>query len=400
MFKRKNMKLAKRTGLISPSPTLAITAKAKQMKAQGIDVIGFGAGEPDFDTPLYIKEAAKVSIDAGFTKYTPTSGTEELKKAVCQKLRQDNSLEYETSQVIISCGAKHSLFNAIMCACDKGDEVILPSPYWVTYLEQIKLSGAKPVIIETEEKHGFKLLHKTIRHAVTPRTKCLILNSPANPTGMVYSKDELRTIAELAVKNGFLVISDEVYEKLIYEGTHTSIASFGKEIKDLTIVINGVSKSYSMTGWRIGYAAGPKNIISAMANLQDHSTSNPASISQKAALAALAGKDADLHKMVAEFKARRDYMVDKLNLIPGLSCLKPQGAFYAFPNISKLIGRKIRGQKITGSMSLTEVLLNEAKVAVIPGLAFGADRYIRLSYATSMDNIKEGLKRIEETIKA
>ena len=403
------MKLAKRTTLISPSPTLAITAKAKQMKSQGIDVIGFGAGEPDFDTPVYIKESAKKSIDEGFTKYTPTSGIEELKKAICEKFKRDNGLDYEPSQIIVSCGAKHSLFNAIMCLCEKGDEVILPSPYWVTYLEQIKLSGAKPVIIETNEKYNFKFLHKTLKHAITPKTKCLILNSPSNPTGMVYNKDELKAIADLAVKNDFYVISDEVYEKLIYEGEHISIASLGPEIKDRTIAINGVSKTYSMTGWRIGYAAGTKELISAMGNLQDHSTSNPTSISQKAALAALLssphagervpiqdGRGEGLTLMVAEFRKRRDYMVEKLNSIPGISCLKPHGAFYAFPNISKLIGKTIKGKKITGSMSLTEVLLNEARVAVIPGIAFGADKYVRLSYATSMENIKEGLKRIEE----
>ena len=393
------MKLAKRTTLISPSPTLAITAKAKQMKAQGIDVIGFGAGEPDFDTPVYIKDVAKKSIDEGFTKYTATSGIEELRKAICKKFKDDNGLDYEPSQIIVSCGAKHSLFNAIMCLCEKGDEVILPSPYWVTYLEQIKLSQAKPVIIETSEKYNFKLLHKTLKHAITPKTKCLILNSPSNPTGMVYNKDELKAIADLAVKNKFYVISDEVYEKIIYEGEHISIASLGPEIKDLTIVINGVSKTYSMTGWRIGYAAGSEELITAMGNLQDHSTSNPTSIAQKAALTAISEKSSDLANMVKEFHKRRDYIVEKLNSIPGISCLKPQGAFYAFPNISKLIGKTIKGQKITGSLSLTKVLLNEAKVAVIPGVAFGADRYIRISYATSMENIKEGLKRIEEVLK-
>lgn len=392
------MKLAKRTTLISPSPTLAITAKAKQLKSEGIDIIGFGAGEPDFDTPTYIKEAAKKSIDEGFTKYTPTSGIEELKKAICKKLKNDNGLDYEPSQIIVSCGAKHSIFNAIMCLCEKGDEVILPSPYWVTYLEQIKLSQAKPVIIETSEKYNFKLLHKTLKHTITPKTKCLILNSPSNPTGMVYTKDELKAIAELAVKNGFYVISDEVYEKLIYEGEHISIASLGKEIKELTIVINGVSKAYSMAGWRIGYAAGPKELVSAMGNLQDHSTSNPTSIAQKAALKALSETGPELNIMVNEFRKRRDYIVEKLNSVPGISCPKPQGAFYAFPNISKLIGKKIKGQKITGSLSLTEVLLNEAKVAVVPGIAFGADKYIRFSYATSMENIKEGLHRIRETI--
>ena len=392
------MKLAKRTTLISPSPTLGITAKVKEMKQQGIDVIGFGAGEPDFDTPSYIKDSAKKAIDAGFTKYTPTSGIEELRKAICKKFKDDNGLFYEPSQIIVSCGAKHSLYNAIMCLCEKGDEVILPAPYWVTYLEQIKLSGAKPVIIETSEKYNFKLLFKTLEHKINEKTKCLILNSPSNPTGMIYSKDELKAIAELAVRHGFYIISDEIYEKLIYEGEHTSIASFGEEIKNQTIIVNGVSKSYSMTGWRIGYTAGPKDLISAMGNLQDHSTSNPVSISQKAALTAITEKDPDMQKMISEFKLRRDYMVEKLNAIPGISCLKPQGAFYAFPDISKLIGKTIKGQKIEGSMSFSEILLKEAKVAVIPGIAFGADNFVRLSYATSMENIKEGLKRIAEIL--
>jgi len=393
------MKLARRTALISPSPTLAITARARQMRAQGIEVIGFGAGEPDFDTPSYIKEAAKKSIDEGFTKYTATSGIEELKKAICQKFKNENGLDYTTAQIIVSCGAKHALFNAIMCLCEKGDEVILPSPYWVTYLEQIKLSQAKPVLIETTERDNFKLLKKALKKAITPETKCLILNSPSNPTGMVYTEDELKAIAELAVKNGFYIISDEVYEKLIYEGKHISIASLGREIKDLTVVINGVSKAYSMTGWRIGYAAGPPDLIAAMSNLQDHSTSNPTSIAQKAALKAISEQGPELAEMIREFRNRRDYMVEKLNAIPGISCLKPQGAFYAFANISKLIGRTIRGKKITGSLSFTELLLNEARVAVVPGIAFGADKYIRLSYATSMENIREGLERIENLLR-
>ena len=394
------MRLAKRTTLIGASPTLAITAKVKEMKAKGINVIGFGAGEPDFDTPDYIKDAAKKAIDEGFTKYTATAGILELKNAICDKLKRDNSLDYDPSQVIVSCGAKHSLYNAIMCVCEEGDEVILPSPYWVTYLEQIKLSGAKPVIVQTDEKSNFKITADSLKRNITKKTKCLILNSPSNPTGMVYSKNELVAIADLAVKHGFYVVSDEVYERIIYEGQHVSIAVLGREIKDLTILVNGFSKSYSMTGWRIGYTAGPRQLIDAMGNLQDHSTSNATSITQKAAIAALSGKEGEkeLAIMVMEFKNRRDYITDKLNSIPGLSCLKPQGAFYAFPNISKLIGKQIKGYKITGSMSLTEILLNEARVGVVPGIAFGADKYIRLSYATSMENIKEGLDRIQELI--
>lgn len=399
------MKLARRTSSISASPTLAITARVKEMKAKGINVIGFGAGEPDFDTPDYIKDAAKTAINEGFTKYTSPSGMPELKDAICKKLKEDNGLEYEPSQVIVSCGAKHSLFNIVMCLCEKGDEVLLPSPYWVTYPEQVKFAGAKPVIIETVEYKSFKVSTEALKSAITKNTKCLILNSPSNPTGTVYTKEELGAIADLAVKHKFYIISDEIYEKILYDGTHTSIASLGPEVKELTIVVNGVSKAYSMTGWRIGYAAGPKDIISAMSKLQSQSTSNPASIAQKAALAALIGqgfspveKNKELDAMVNEFRKRRDFMVKKINAIPGLSCLKPGGAFYVFPNIKNLIGKETGEKKIKDSLSLAELLLDEAKVAVVPGIAFGADNYIRLSYATSMDNIKEGMQRIDALV--
>ena len=394
------MVLSNRISSISPSVTLAITAKAKQMKAEGINVIGFGAGEPDFDTPIHIKNAAKGAIDAGFTKYTPASGTKELKDAVCEKFKIDNNLEYVPGEVLISCGAKHSLYNAIVAICSEGDEVIIPSPYWVSYPEMVKASGATPIILETTQEDDFKLTPDQLTAAITSKTKVLILNSPSNPTGMLYTKDELQAISEVLVEKGVYCISDEIYEKIIYDGQeHISIASLGDRIKELTIVVNGVSKAYAMTGWRIGYAAGPKDVIKAMSNLQSHSTSNPTSIAQKAALAALEGTQEPVGIMVAEFKKRRDYIVERLNSIEGVSCLKTQGAFYVFPDVSKLFGKSFKGKEIKDSMSLTSLLLNEAKVAVVPGAAFGLDGNLRLSYASSIENIKEGLNRIEEFIK-
>lgn len=394
------MVLSKRAQSIGPSPTLGLTARAKAMKAEGIDVIGFGAGEPDFDTPKHIKEEAKRALDEGFTKYTPTSGIPELKQAICKKLKEDNGLDYEPSEVIVSCGAKYCIFNAIQVLCEEGDEVILPAPYWVSYPEQIRLAGAKPVIIETEEEDGFKLTTPVLSKYITNRTKLLILNSPCNPTGTAYSKNELQKIAEILVAKGIWVISDEIYDKIVYDGfQQVSIASLNPKIKDLTIVVNGFSKSYSMTGWRMGYAAGGKEVIGAMSNLQDHSTSNTTSFAQKGAVVALSGTQEPVAQMVMEFKKRRDYMVKELNQIPGIACLLPQGAFYAFPNISKILGRVCDGQVIENSSLLAEMLLTQAKVAVIPGSAFGADNYLRLSYATSMDNIANGLDRINEWTK-
>lgn len=395
---KKNLSLAKRAGLVSPSLTLAITAKVKEMREKGVDVIGFGAGEPDFDTPPHIKEEAKKAIDDGFTKYTPSSGIKELKEAISKKFKEDNGLNYNLSQIIISCGAKQCLYNAIQVICEEGDEVILPSPYWVSYIEQIKLSGAVPRILETKEEDGFKINPRILSSCITPKTKLLILNSPNNPTGAVYSKDELKSIAEIAVKNNIHIISDEIYEKIIYEAKHTSIASLNPEIKDLTIVINGVSKTYSMTGWRIGYAGGKEEIIKAMSNLQSHSTSNPTSFAQKGALAAISGPQDSVIKMRSEFKKRRDYMIKKLNQIPGISCTKPSGTFYLFPNVSGILGRSFNKEKIRNSLDLTEFLLKEAKVAVVPGVAFGAENYIRLSYATSMDNIIKGVDRLKKAI--
>lgn len=393
------MVLSKRISSISPSVTLAITAKAKQMKAEGIDVIGFGAGEPDFDTPEHIKNAAKKALDEGFTKYTPASGTKELKDAICKKFKTDNGLDYSPAEILVSCGAKHSLYNAIVTICSEGDEVIIPSPYWVSYPEMVKASGATPVILKTTKDSNFKVLPVQLINAINPKTKLFILNSPSNPTGMLYSKDELEELGQILEKMGVYCISDEIYEKIIYDGrSHESIASVDAKIKERTIVINGVSKAYAMTGWRIGYAAGPKDIIKVMSNLQSHSTSNPTSISQKAALAALEGPQAPVEEMVAEFEKRQEYIVGRLNSIEGISCLKIQGAFYVFPDVSQLFGKSFNGSEIKDSMSLTELLLNEANVAVVPGVAFGSDENLRLSYASSMDNIKEGLDRIEKFV--
>jgi len=394
------MEISKRISAISPSATLAITAKANQMKAEGINIVGFGAGEPDFDTPAHIKNAAKGALDAGFTKYTPASGTKELKEAVVSKFKKDNNLDYKIEEILISCGAKHSIFNAIVTICSEGDEVIIPSPYWVSYPEMVKASGATPVILKATEENNYKISPQQLETAINSKTKLFVLNSPSNPTGMLYSKEELQKISEILLKNGIYCISDEIYEKILYDNAeHVSIASLGEDIKKLTILINGVSKAYSMTGWRIGYAAGPKEIIKAMSNLQSHSTSNPTSIAQKAALMALEGSQDSIEKMVCEFKQRREYIVERLNSLEGISCLMAQGAFYVFPNISQLFGKTFDGKKIQDSMSLTSLLLNESNVAVVPGIAFGADENIRLSYASSIKNITEGLDRIEAFVK-
>jgi aspartate aminotransferase len=394
------MGIAKRAQAIKPSPTLAMAAKAKAMKAQGIDVVDYGVGEPDFDTPENVKQAGIKAIQEGFTKYTPAGGTDELKEAVVDKLKNDNGLQYEKAQIIISCGAKHSLYNIAEALFDPGDEVIIPAPYWVSYPDQVLLNDAAPVIIETTEQEGFKLTPRKLEQAITKKTKALILNSPSNPTGLAYDKKSLEDIAAIAVKHNLYVISDEIYEKLIYDGfKHISIASLGPEIKNLTLVVNGVSKSYAMTGWRIGYAAGPKDIITAMANIQSQSTSNPASMSQKAAVEALRGPQDSIKIMNVEFEKRRTYMVDRLNRMPGITCLMPVGAFYAFPRVSALFGKSANNKVINNSSDFAAYLLEDAKVALVSGDSFGADAYIRLSYATSMENIQKGLDRIEEAIK-
>ncbi|NLW23564.1 MAG: pyridoxal phosphate-dependent aminotransferase [Tissierellia bacterium] len=390
--------LSKKGLEISPSVTLDITAKAKAMKAKGIDVIGFGAGEPDFNTPENIRKEAIKAIENGLTRYTPASGIIELKKAICEKLRNENGLNYSTDNIIISNGAKHSIYNALMAILNPGDEVIIGVPYWVSYPELIKIAGGKPVYIQTKEDNDFKFTVDDLNAVLNDRTKAIILNSPSNPTGSIYDENELKLIADWAVENNILVISDEIYEKLIYEGEHISIASINDDIKRLTIVINGMSKAYAMTGWRIGYAAAHEDIIKVMSNLQSHTTSNPCSISQYASIAGLLGNQDSVLEMKKHFEERRNYMVDTINSIDGLSCKKPRGAFYIMVNISKLKGRTIKGAIINSSLDFAKVLLDEGKVAVIPGIAFGDDNYIRLSYATSMENIRVGLERIKNVI--
>jgi len=392
------MKLAERVLAINPSPTLAIDAKAKAMKKQGFPVIGFGVGEPDFDTPENIKQAAIKAVEDGFTKYTAVAGIDELKEAICAKMRKDNNLVYQPNQVIVSAGAKHSLYNTFQVLCEEGDEVILPAPYWVSYWEQIKLAGGKPVIVQTKEENGFKLTAEQLRESLTEKTKILLLNSPSNPTGAVYSREELLALGEVILEKKLIVISDEIYEKLVYTGEHISIASLSEELKEQTIIINGLSKGYSMTGWRVGYAVGPKAVIAAMTRLQSHATSNAASICQKAAVEALLGPQDSVASMKKEFRKRRDYMVERLNKIPDICCYKPQGAFYVFPNISALLGKTIRGKKMNNSADLADLLLEESKVALVPGVAFGVEENVRLSYATSMEQIKEGLDRIENIL--
>ena len=385
---------------IHPSVTRAIDARAKQLRARGLDVIGFGAGEPDFDTPRYIKSAARDALDAGMTKYTPVAGTVELRTEIQQKLLRDNGLDYELADIIVSSGAKQCLFNALSAILDPGDEVLLPSPCWVSYPEMVRMAGGVPVMVKGDEANGFLVDADALRPHVTERTKALILNSPNNPSGSVCSRALLEGIAALAVEKQFYVISDEIYEKLIYDGeAHVSIASLGDEIRAQTIVVNGVSKSYAMTGWRIGYAAGPKAVIRAMTAFQSHSTSNPNSIAQHAAAVALTNGEKFMHDSLVEFDARRRLMHQLISEIPGLSAALPKGAFYMMLNISALIGKSLNGRAIRGSDDFAEMLLESQKVAVVPARAFGDDRYVRLSYATSRDKITLGLARIAEFVK-
>lgn len=384
------MRIAARMRAVSPSATLDIASRAKKMKAEGIDVVSFGAGEPDYDTPDHIKASAIKAITEGFTKYTPSSGMPELREAIAKKFAADNGIDYAASQIVVSCGAKHSLYNIFQVICDDGDEVLIPSPYWLSYPEMVRMAGGVPVYVPTEAVHNFRATEREIAARITPRTRALILNSPSNPTGCVYTRDALAAIAALAVRHGFLVISDEIYEKLVYGAArHISIASLGKEIREATLTVNGVSKSYSMTGWRIGYAAGPAEIMTAIANFQSHATSNAASMSQRAALAALTGDQACVETMRREFEKRRDAMMRLIRAIPKLSCPVPDGAFYAFCDASKL------GMD---SVTLANRLLDEARVAVVPGAPFGADRSIRISFAIGMPAIEKGLERIKEWI--
>jgi aspartate aminotransferase len=382
------MDIAERATILTPSMTLSIDSKAKAMKAEGIDVCGFGAGEPDFDTPEHIKAAVHKALDDGFTKYTPSSGIPELREAIARKFARDNGLDYKPSQVIVSNGAKHSCFNAILATCQPGDEVIIPAPYWLSYPEMVRLAGADPVFVPTREENGWKMTPEEFANAMTPRTKMVILNSPGNPTGSVYSRDELQALAEVAVDEEILILSDEIYEKLVYDGAeHVSVASLSPEVRELTITVNGFSKSYAMTGWRLGYLAAPEGIAKAIDSIQSHSTSNPCSFAQKGALAALEGDQQAVTDMREEFDLRRQYMFDRITSIPNVTAVKPLGAFYILANISAL--------SLT-SPNFADRLLSKAKVAVVPGVAFGDDRTIRLSYATSLDVIKKGLDRLEE----
>jgi aspartate aminotransferase len=395
------MKLSPRATLIKPSPTLAVTAKAAALKASGRDILGFGAGEPDFDTPEAVKQAAVEAIRAGFTKYTPVGGIEDLKDAIIAKFARDNGLTYTRPEIFVSCGAKHSLYNLAQVLFGEGDEVIVPAPYWVSYPDLVVLAGGTPVILPAEEKDGFKVRPEALRKAVTAKTRALILNSPSNPTGAAYSEDELKALAEVVLETGIIVISDDIYEKILYDGRRFSnILSADGRLKEQAIVVNGVSKAYAMTGWRIGYAAGPREVIAAATDLQSQNTSNPTSIAQKASVAALNGDPSVVDAMVAQFQKRRDVIVAGLNAVPGLSCLLPEGAFYVFPNVTGLFGRAWRGKALANSTDVTEFLLEEANVAVVPGVAFGDDRFVRLSYATSMSNIEEGLRRVARAVAA
>jgi len=385
------MELASRVKELTPSLTLAIDSKAKALKAEGVDVCGFGAGEPDMDTPEHIKAACIEALQAGFTKYTPAAGTPELRQAISEKFSKDNGLEYKPSQIIVSNGAKQSCFNAIMAVCNPGDEVIIPSPYWLSYPEIVRLAGAEPVFVETTEENAWKITAEQFEDAMTPRTKMIIINSPGNPTGSIYTRDELRAISEVAAEEDIYILSDEIYEKLTYDGAeHVSIASLTPEAYDLTITVNGFSKAYSMTGWRLGYLGAPEAIARAIDSMQSHSTSNACSFAQKGALAALKGDQQCVVDMRDEFDIRRQYMFDRLTSIAGVTAVKPQGAFYILANISGL------GLK---SQNFADRLLTKANVAVVPGIAFGDDRTVRLSYATSLDVIKTGLDRIEEFCK-
>ncbi|WP_294180536.1 pyridoxal phosphate-dependent aminotransferase [uncultured Clostridium sp.] len=393
------MILSKKAEKIKSSITLEITAKANEMKSTGIDVIGFGAGEPDFNTPENIQRAAVDAMKKGHTKYTPASGILELKKAVSRKFKRDNGLNYNTDQIIISTGAKQCLCNAFEAVLNPGDEVIIPVPYWVSYPELVRLSDGVPVFVNTKEENNFKYTVEDLERAYTERTKMILINSPNNPTGSIYSREELEKIADFAKHRDILILSDEIYEKLIYgDSKHVSISSISEDSYKRTIVVNGVSKTYAMTGWRIGYCAADKNIIKLMSNVQSHTTGNPNSVAQYAALAALNGENSQVEKMVNEFKKRRQYMIEKIDTIPSLSCLKPEGAFYVMLNISKTFGKTIDGQKIGNSLEFSNLLLEKEKVAVVPGLGFGLDGYVRLSYATSMENIKKGLDRIEQFV--
>jgi len=386
-----NYKISRRAASLAPSLTLAIDSKAKEMKARGEDVVGFGAGEPDFDTPQHIKDAAARALAEGFTKYTPSSGIPELRQAIADKFKRENGLSYKPSQIIVSCGGKHSCYNAILATCEEGDEVIIPSPYWLSYPEMVKLAAATSVIVPTSDKTEFKVTPEQLRQAITPRTRLFILNTPSNPTGTVYTPDEVKALGDLCVERGVLILSDEIYEHLLYDGAvHRSVAGFSAAHYEHTIVAHGFAKAWSMTGWRLGFLAAPEPIAKAIDAVQSHSTSNPTSFAQKGAVAALTGPQDHLEGWLAEYAKRRSVAHAKLNAMPGVSCVNAKGAFYLFPNIA---GTGLKSSEFCAR------LLEQEKVAAVPGIAFGADDYVRISYATSLANIEKGLERMEKFVR-
>lgn len=394
-----SLNISKKAEGISPSPTLSLDAKFKQMKKQGIPVVGFGAGEPDFETPERIKEAAIRAIHNGATRYTPASGTLELKNAICEKFKRDLGILYKPENIVVSNGGKHSLTNVFMCICEKGDEVIIPAPYWVSYPEMVKMADGVPVYINTTEENSFKFTPSQLENAITDKTRALVLNSPSNPTGMIYTRDEIEKIVDIAIKHNIYIIFDEIYEKLIYEGEHINPATLGEAAKEHTVIVNGLAKAYAMTGWRIGYTAANEKLTKAMSNLQSHATSNPNSIAQAAAVEALLGDQSEIGDMCAQYIRRRNYMVERINSIDGISCIKPCGAFYIFMNVKALLNKEHYGKMINTATELCNDMLERALVALVPSEGFGIDGYARLSYATSMDEITEGLNRIEKYIK-
>ncbi len=392
--------VSKRAANIAESLTLAITAKANKMKAEGVNVVGFGAGEPDFNTPDYIVAAAKEALDKGVTKYTPSGGMPKLKEAICNKFKNDNGLSYVPAQVVVSNGAKHTLHNICQALIDDGDEVIIPAPYWLTYPELVRIAGGVPVFVECTEKNGFKMTAAQLKKAITPKTKALIFNSPSNPTGAVYTLDEIKALGKVIEDAGIYVISDEIYEKLVYGGAkHYSIAALSQKLYDHTVTVNGVSKTYAMTGWRIGYMGAPLQLAKAIDNMQSHTTSNANSIAQYATITAMTGGKEFMDKLVKTFDERRTYMVGRINKLPLVSALMPEGAFYVMMNVKNLFGKSYKGRKIACANCVADVFLEFAAAAVVPGEAFGADDYVRLSYAISIEDIKRGLDGIEAVLK-
>jgi aspartate aminotransferase len=391
--------IAERTKLIKPSVTLAIAAKAGKLRSEGIDVVNFSAGEPDFDTPDHIKAAAVEALRKGMTKYTDVKGIEPLRAAIVHKYEREHGLSYRKEDVLVSCGAKHSVYNVLQAIVNPGDEILIPAPYWVSYSDMALLAGGVPKLIPTNETTGFRITAEQLGAALTAKTRVFVLNSPCNPTGASYDKDELLAIARVLEKHSCLVIADDIYEKIVYDDFQVhNIVALNPALRDQTVIINGVSKTYAMTGWRIGYAIGPADIISAAAKIQSQSTSNPTSIAQAAALEAISGPQIEVDRMVREFKQRRDVIVDKLNALPGIHCLKPQGAFYVFPNVSSLLGRTANGKKLDSPCDFADYLLEEAKVAVVPGEDFGSKEHIRFSYATALADIEKGCKRIAAAV--